>query len=305
MVNKPFGDIITFTRTSGGGRFNSSGVYEWLGNNVPRFDYDPVTLQPLGILIEEERTNRLLNSATVVTQNVSTTATANTLSFYGTGTITLSGTATGLLVGTGVANRVSLTFTPTAGTLTLTVTGNCTSGQLEEGAFPTSYIPTEANQVTRAADIASVNTLSPWYNASEGTLYFEGSVPVILPTGRPGVTLGNAAADNRFTLRQTLVNGISAVAALPIVTVFTPPAVNPIAGVPWRQALSFNASNIYHSVNGGPVAAAAHSVNLANISTLYIGSTNNLVGQQHSGHIRSLRYWPRLLSNAELQQVTA
>lgn len=36
--------------------------------------------------------------------------------------------------------------------------------------IPTSYIPTEASQVTRAADVASVNTLSPWYRADEWTL---------------------------------------------------------------------------------------------------------------------------------------
>lgn len=62
MVNKPFGDIITFSRASGGGMFNSSGVYEWVGNNVPRFDHDPITGAPLGILIEEQRTNLLTYS---------------------------------------------------------------------------------------------------------------------------------------------------------------------------------------------------------------------------------------------------
>ena len=44
-------------------------------------------------------------------------------------------------------------------------------GQLEAKAFQTSYIPTpSAAVVTRAADVASINTLSPWYNAAEGTL---------------------------------------------------------------------------------------------------------------------------------------
>lgn len=57
LIQKPFGDIITFTRSSGGGRFNAAGQYEWLGNNAPRFDYDPVTLSPKGLLVEEQRTN--------------------------------------------------------------------------------------------------------------------------------------------------------------------------------------------------------------------------------------------------------
>ena len=78
------------------------------------------------------RKNKLVGTATLATQNATTTAVGHVLSFWGTGTVTLSGTATGSLVGTGVNDRVSLTFTPTAGTLTLTVTGSVLKAQLEE-----------------------------------------------------------------------------------------------------------------------------------------------------------------------------
>jgi hypothetical protein len=78
------------------------------------------------------RKNWLLATETLSTQNVTVLAGQMVLSFYGTGTVTLSGASTaGPLVGTGVANRVSLTFTPTAGTLTLTVSGSVTQAQLE------------------------------------------------------------------------------------------------------------------------------------------------------------------------------
>jgi len=62
LETKPFGDIIAFTRAGEGGRFNAAGQYELVPANVPRLTHDPVTLQPLGILIEEQRTNLLLNS---------------------------------------------------------------------------------------------------------------------------------------------------------------------------------------------------------------------------------------------------
>ncbi len=39
-----FGSIISFTRGSGGGRFNHLGAYEWVGNNVARIDHDPATV---------------------------------------------------------------------------------------------------------------------------------------------------------------------------------------------------------------------------------------------------------------------
>jgi hypothetical protein len=42
---------------------NSSGLIELVNANLPRFDYDPVTLAPKGLLIEEARTNPILQSA--------------------------------------------------------------------------------------------------------------------------------------------------------------------------------------------------------------------------------------------------
>jgi len=79
------------------------------------------------------RKNMLVNTETLATQNVTVRAGLHVLSFWGTGTVTLSGVSTsGPLVGTGANDRVSLAFTPTAGTLTLTVTGSVLRAQLEE-----------------------------------------------------------------------------------------------------------------------------------------------------------------------------
>lgn len=85
------------------------------------------------------RKNILLATETLAMQSVTTLAATYTLSFTGTGSVTLSGTATGTLTGTGMDNRVSLTVTPTAGTLTLTVSGSVTKAQLELGAVAGQY----------------------------------------------------------------------------------------------------------------------------------------------------------------------
>ena len=62
IVQKQFSDLITFTRSSAGGRFNERGLFEMVPANQPRFDYDPVTKLPLGLLIEGSRTNVVTNS---------------------------------------------------------------------------------------------------------------------------------------------------------------------------------------------------------------------------------------------------
>lgn len=54
---------ITFTRAGTATYFGSDGLLKVAAVDVPRFDYDPVTLQPKGLLIEETRTNAALRSS--------------------------------------------------------------------------------------------------------------------------------------------------------------------------------------------------------------------------------------------------
>ena len=112
---------ITFSRPSNATYYDSTGKLTYAPNNL------------------------LLNSATLSTQNVTTAPINYILSFQGTGSVVLSGTFIGTLTGTGVSNRVSVAFTPTAGTLTLTVAGSVTSAQLEAVTYqttPSTYVAT-------------------------------------------------------------------------------------------------------------------------------------------------------------------
>ena len=56
---------ITFTRGSTATRVNRNGLIETVGVNQPRFDFDPISGECKGLLIEEQRTNLVTNSTTL------------------------------------------------------------------------------------------------------------------------------------------------------------------------------------------------------------------------------------------------
>ncbi|MGY2256440.1 phage head spike fiber domain-containing protein [Pseudomonas reactans] len=61
-VKKQFGELVEFRRPSGGGIWNAQGSFEWLGSDVPRFNFDPVSGSALGLLVEPQSTNYAINS---------------------------------------------------------------------------------------------------------------------------------------------------------------------------------------------------------------------------------------------------
>ena len=61
------GPTPILTRGSTGTFVGSNGLIQSAGNNVARFDHDPVTLASRGLLIEEGRTNLILQSETLGT----------------------------------------------------------------------------------------------------------------------------------------------------------------------------------------------------------------------------------------------
>ncbi len=108
---------LAFTRKSTGTYMDETGDMQVAKENEPRFDYDPVTHFCKGLLIEESRTNLLLNSAHLPSQTVSVKAQPYTLSTYGPCTVTTSGAASITLVGTSSVTRNSVTFTTMEGLL--------------------------------------------------------------------------------------------------------------------------------------------------------------------------------------------
>ncbi|KXJ45901.1 hypothetical protein [Marinobacter sp. Hex_13] len=62
LATRKFEDIITFSRASAATYWDANGVLQTAAVDEPRLDHDPLTGTPLGILIEEQRTNEIFVS---------------------------------------------------------------------------------------------------------------------------------------------------------------------------------------------------------------------------------------------------
>jgi len=184
-------------------------------------------------------------------------------------------------------------------------TGSATiyGAQMEAGTFATSYIPTVASQVTRSRDIASVNTITPWFNASDGTIFGEASVIDISGGNYVLFAFNNGTAyatGSGFLMRSggasVSVGGNSS----------TVNASSISANTVFRAAGGYQGVNQFISLNGAtPNSNATCDFTGVGTTTLTIGSLANSTSVQHmNGWIRRINYYPTRLPNATLQRLT-
>ena len=280
--NDGTGDL-SVTRATTATRVNESGNIVDVPANVARIDYS--TGQP-AILVEPQRTNLVYPSDIATTQVRAVTSQVYTLSFYGSGTVTLSGAFSGSLVGTGANNRVSLTFIPTAGNLTLTVSGSVTNWQLEAGNNATSLIPTTTGAVTRNADnVFSTNNISSLIGLTEGTLYTEFIASNSTNSNSGILSLRDSSGDNRLLIRFN-VSSLTVGGYLNfLIRSNNIEAVNlnagnliPVANQKYKVCVTYNQTKQKIFVNGALLSTKTGSYPVpSNINIAQIGATlNNL-----------------------------
>lgn len=269
----------------------SNGLYT--SGTTLRTSYD-ASGNALGCLIEEGRTNLFLNSRSPATQSITTAATSYTISGVGAvgATLTLSGTATGVLTGTAAKDRDKLTFTATAGTLTITVAGTWDFVNVEAGTFATSPIVTAGTSVARAADKLSLLTSAFQYSATTGTVFFE-----------YGGLLGGAMFRRLWQLNLSDASGyidrFIDGAGNVYQSIMAGGLIKSGVAATGRSALAYAANDVAVSENGAAVVVSG-TYTTASQNRLQIGNSSGS-SQYLNGYVKRLAYFPRRRPNAELQ----
>lgn len=247
-----------------------------------------------GLNIWEARTNLFLNSAVGATQSVTTSATPYTLSCFGTGTITLTGTSTaGPLTCAGTASTpvpaTSLTFTPSAGTLTLTVSGSATYVNLEQSSFPGPRILTGSSGSVYASPDSVMLTGTP-VTVMETANFSAISEAVSTPGN--GWVIGNGP--KTVSNLNVLFQGQSWQGGALLTT-----SNATSANATFRVGSSFSSSGRSLVLNGGTVATDS-STTYATGQTYYLGS-NVASSSFIDGYICSVAVYNKRLADTLLQ----
>lgn len=143
---------ISFSRNTIATRFNALGVLETVSANQPRLDYNPITLEPMGLLIEEQKTNNFIWSESFRTRTLGVTITSGTFIDGETVTSSVGG-------GTGVYYALESTST----SFVLYTATNTFSGVLTGSTSgATANINTNvAAWISDAVSVTPNNTISP------------------------------------------------------------------------------------------------------------------------------------------------
>lgn len=342
------GVFESFSRASSATYTNNTGMLQTAATNAPRFTHDLVTLQPLGLLVEESQTNLVTRSESFsdtvwVKTNFTPVSTTLSNGVMGT-TLPDSGwrnyfiydnTNAAFVISQtpyttqSTAQRFSVTFvTPVSCTSirvgvirrgatensyqNVSVTPNTTytmsfyhqtgkigGVQLEATSAATSYIPTAGSTVTRAADDVFTDSLS-WFNPVEGTFiaqHIAGNQGFLLgmgqgTTGNPprGHVISNVGLAQFFAADSTNSRASEGLAT-------------PTLGQLVRTGATYSAANFRYWQNGAGANTAA-ALSSYSYTRLAIGRRYGLSNTYANTTISLVLYYPKRLTNAEVQRLT-
>jgi hypothetical protein len=192
-LQKTLDPRVTFTRASTGTFVGSDGLLQTATTDVPRFDHNPTTGESLGLLVEEARTNLLLNSedlsvATSWTVSSATLAPNNATAPDGLLTAdTVTATGTALVFQSIIKTLTAITYT---GNLFVKGSVTALSISVDDGAT-----------VNRGRVIFNLATGTKTSEANEGSFSSTTGTITPFPNGWHKVTITTTTNSTTITAR--------------------------------------------------------------------------------------------------------
>jgi len=185
--------------------------------------------------------------------------------------------------------------------------GDGTSGiyiwgaQVEEGSFPTSYIKSNSGSTTtRSADVASIPVADFGWSKSMGAFVIEGS-SYNPASNRYFFEFSSDGSNRNASKAHSVQHVFVTFGGVPQASI---DAGDISANTLTKVATLFKKDDFAAVVDGGSVATdTSGSVNL-DVTDLKLG-INRANGEPLNGHIKSIKYYPRRLTNAQLQDLTS
>lgn len=161
-----------------------------------------------------------------------------------------------------------------------------------------SYIPTTSAAVTRAADVASVNTLTPWFSPARGTLYAEAT-----NLGTSGSTIAQIGtlADRNYVAVAPV--GLPGTGGGTVVGGIGQAGLQAALGAPGQKVAYAYSTNDFACAVNGVLTGTDTSGYLPTPLSMLLGSY--AAGGITNCYIRQITYSPKRLSNERLQGMTA
>ena len=175
--------------------------------------------------------------------------------------------------------------------------------QLEAGSFPTSYIKSNSGSTTtRSADVASIPVADFGYNQSAGTISFDFQVNESTANKRL-VSLNADNSNNRIDALLLPSNVIQVYTMDGGVNQSFIGTGNTYTDSTMAKfAFSYKKDDYAITLNGGTVVTDT-SASVPSVTQLEIGT--GPIGDYANGHIKSIKYYPRRLTNAQLVELTS
>ena len=174
------------------------------------------------------------------------------------------------------------------------------AAQLEQGSYPTSYIPTNGSAVTRVAEICNNGGNEQVINSTEGVWYYEMSTP----DEQLKITrITDGTSSNYIILYSLSANSMRAVISVGGVVQFFFDAPVTLTNMN-KFALRWNGTSYSYFVNGVNVANGA-GLSFP-INTLNNVSFLNEAGiYPFEGNVKDLRVYNTALTDVELEYMTS